>query len=540
MLSSFCMTNRSLFAALLAAFVLSILTALGLQDCFGRTPWMRLDAAAQSAIQAIEPPFDKLELFAFFAAGPITSYAAHVIQERGTNFTPDVAFISSFPVPAFQAILKAVKPRTSRTPSPDRDQAYELLRKAYDAQRNRQFVSSGETYQQALQLAPNSATLHLAYAADLMLSQNVTASDEQSRLALKLWPEYAEAHGMLALSMTFQKRFPEAELESRETLRIFPQHASAKFTLAHSLTNQRKYKEALPAIREAMAATPSMTALRKFLGIALVETGDTASGIEQLSSYVKIAPNDAEGHYYLGVALRLKGSSSDAHAEFLEALRLAPNNPQYEVAAHPGAAASATDTAGGSKPEDGSISENIYTNRFFGFTYQFPKGWAVLSSEAARSMVEIGGIFLATGDPAEEDVKKAVERQSHPLLYVMEGRVGNQPISMKTVMVTALDVRHEPGRTTAEMYARAVAQRFKQAGMPMEPSASPEERSIGGRSFWKVNFSVRTAAGVGHGTEFVTSDKGYLLMFVLGGPDLASLGEVEKSFDSIHFLNNAN
>jgi tetratricopeptide (TPR) repeat protein len=530
------MSIRLPVVVLLTASLLSSFPPAGLQNCFAQSSSKPTDPATHQITRAAEPPFDKLELFGLFAAGPTSTYAAHMIEERGTNFTPDANFISSFPVPAFQAILKTVKPRASRTSAPDRDQAYELLRKAYNAQRNRQFVSSGETYQQALQLAPNSATLHLAYAADLMLSHNFNASDEQSRLSLKLWPEYAEAHGMRALSMTLQKRFPEAELESRETLRIFPQHPSAKFTLAHSLTNQRKYKEALPAIREAMAATPSMTALRKFLGIALVETGDTASGIEQLSSYVKIAPDDAEGHYYLGVALRLKSSSSDAHAEFLEALRLQPNNPQYEVAAHPGAAASTADTAGGPKPEDGSVSENIYTNRFFGFTYQFPKGWAVLSSEAAKSMVEIGGIFLATGDPAEEDVKKAVERQSHPLLFVMEGRVGNQPISTKTVMVTALDVRHEPEQTTAEVYARAVAQRFKQAGMPMEPNASPEERSIGGRSFWKVNFSVRTAAGVGHGTEFVTADKGYLLMFVLGGPDLASLGEVEKSLQSIHFL----
>jgi hypothetical protein len=64
-------------------------------------------------------------------------------------------------------------------------------------------------------------------------------------------------------------------------------------------------------------------------------------------------------------------------------------------------------------------------------------------------MVEIGAVFLATGDPAEEDVKKAVQRQSHPLLYVMEGRAGNQPMSMKTVTVSAVDVRHEPGQTTA-------------------------------------------------------------------------------------------
>jgi tetratricopeptide (TPR) repeat protein len=529
------MTIRLPLVVLLTASLLLSFPPTGIQNCFAQSFLKPTDQTTRAT-----EPFDKLELFGLFAAGPISSYAAHVIQERGTNFTPDAAFISSFPVPAIQAILKTVKPRASRTPAPDRDQAYELLRKAYDAQRNRQFVSSGETYQQALQVAPNSATLHLAYAADLMLSHNFTASDEQSRLALKLWPEYAEAHGMLALSMTFQKRFPEAEQESRETLRIFPQHTSTKFTLAHSLTNQRKYKEALPAIREAMAAAPSMTALRKFLGIALVETGDTASGIEQLSSYVKIAPNDAEGHYYLGVVFRLKGSSSDAHAEFLEALRLQPTNPQYEVAAHPGAASSTVGATVGPKPEDGSISENIYTNKFFGFTYQFPKGWSVLSSEAARSTVEIGGVLLATGDPAEEDIKKATKRQSHPLLYVMEGRVGSQPISMKTVMLTALDIRHEPRETTAESYARAVSQGFKQAGMPMEPSDYLEEQSIGGRSFWKVSFSVRTATGTGHGAEFVTADKGYLLMFIFGGPDAASVGEIEKSLQSIHFLETSN
>src|SRR5882762_12015668 len=77
-------------------------------------------------------------------------------------------------------------------------------------------------------------------------------------------------------------------------------------------------------------------------------------------------------------------------------------------------------------------------------------------------------------------------------------------------------------------------------GCPWSLALLLRKRSIGGRSFWKVNFSVQTAAGVGHGTEFVTSDKGYLLMFVLGGPDLASLGEIEKSLQSLHFLEASN
>lgn len=118
----------------------------------------------------------------------------------------------------------------------------------------------------------------------------------------------------------------------------------------------------------------------------------------------------------------------------------------------------------------------------------------------------------------------------------MEGRVGNQPLSMKTVMATALDVRQVP-TTTAQSYIEAVAQRLKQAGTPMESSSPPEERSIGGRTFWSATFSVRMATGIRYVSEIVTVDKGYLLMFVCGGPDLASLSEIEKSLQSIHFLN---
>jgi Flp pilus assembly protein TadD len=527
------MSRGLLLETLTTAFLLSILTVLGLQNCLGQNLGTPLDLAAQSTTQVKESPFDKLELFAFFAAGPTNGYAIHVIHQRGTNFTPDATFISSFPIPDKQTILRTVKPHVSHSPSPDRDQAYELLRKAYEAQRNRQFSSASDGYQQALQLAANSATLHLAYAANLLLSHNYASADEQAHQSLRLWPEDAEAHALLALSMTLQRRFPEAELESREALRIFPQHISAQFTLAHSLTNERKYKEALPVIREAMAAWPNMTALTKFLGIALVETGETATGIERLSSYVKLAPDDAEGHYYLGVALRLRGSSEEAHGQFLEAVRLQPNNPQFEAAAHPDKRISTTNATPGPKPEDGTVSGNSYTNEFFGFTYQFPMGWAVLSAEAARAMLEIGGNIISTGDPTEEDLKKAVRGESHQLLYVMESRAGSQPISLKTVMVSALEM--QPAPISAESYIKSVGQRFSQTGGPLEVSGSPEERSIGGRTFWKRNFLVHTATGKGYAAQWVTTDKGYLLMFSLTAPDPKTLEDLEKSLDTIHF-----
>lgn len=526
----------SMYKKMRTACLLSILAALSLEGSFALGPWTTLDAAAQSILQekTNEPPFDKLELFAFFAAGPISSYSAYVIQQRGSNFTPDRDFISYFPIPEKQNILRNVKPRVAHTPSLDRDQAYELIRKAYDAQRNHKFASASESYQQALQLAANSASLHLAYASNLLLSHNYSTADEQMRQSIKLWPENAEAHGMLALSMTLQRRSAEAELESKEALRIYPQHQSAKFTLAHSLINQHKYKEALPVVREAMSAMPSMTALGKFLGIALVETGDTAAGIEQLSSYVKLAPSDAEGHYYLGVALRLKGSAAEAHAQFIEATRLQPNNPQFEVATHPDTTVSGPDPNSGPRSEDGTVSGNTYSNRFFGFTYQFPKGWAVLSAEAARAILEIGGNIISTGDPTEQDLNKAAREKGHQLLYVMESRTGNQPISGRTVMVSAIEMRPSP--LTAESYTKALGQRFREKGGALEVKGFPEERAIGGRSFWKQDNLIHTASGTAYGVQFLTTEKGYLLMFSLSAPDPKTLEDLEKTLESIHFL----
>jgi tetratricopeptide (TPR) repeat protein len=528
---------RLLCSILVLTILLSVHSLASPQECFGQiSPSVQNKSTASSTVREEQSPFDKLELFGFFAAGPMNSYASQVVQARGTSFTPDAAFIASFPYPGFQQILKNIKPRAARTPSPDRDAAFALLRKAWDAKQNRQFGIASEDFQQALQLAANSATLHLAYATSLLLSQNYPVAEAQARQSLKLWPGNAVAHGLLALSLTAQKQFAEAELESREALRIFPDDHSATFTLGLSLTHEQKYKEAIPFLRAAMPLMHNLPALEKYLGICLVETGETADGIDQLSLYAKASPEDAEGHYYLGVGLRQKGKSERANAEFAEALRLQPNNAQYEAAAHPDSNQSTGDTPSGPKLDDGSVSDNVYTNNFFGFTYEFPRAWVSLSSDAARAVMEIGGAIVSTGDPTETDLRKAAGRKGHPLLYAVESRAGNQAISMKSVMVSAFDLGTGPA-LTPESYLKSIGQRFKQAGAPIEPNGAPVLRTIGGRNFWKGDFLVHTSRGTSYVSQFVSIDKGCLLLFVLSSPDLPALRDIEKSLASVRFLN---
>src|SRR5579859_2855587 len=524
---------------LLATTLLSFLGLGDPQDCVAQVASKASETtASHSASRKEQVPFDKLELFAFLAAAPPDPYARQVIQERGANFAPDAAFIASFPFPGFQVILRNVRPRGARVTFPDRDAAYELLRRAWDANRKRQFASASENYERALQVAPNSATLHLAYATNLMFAKNYPAADVQARESLKLWPENGDAHGALALALTAQRQFPQAESEAREALRIFPNHHSAMFALAMSLTYERKYTEAIPVAQNLIAAIPTMPETRKFLGISLFETGKIEEGISQLSLYVKNAPKDSEGYYYLGVALRSKGRSEEARAQFAEALRLQPSNPVYEAAAHPDATVSATDAVTGPRAEEGSISENVYTNKFFGFTYEFPKGWVSESEAAARAVMNNGAALILKDDPTEADIKKAAGSKSHPLLYVVERGTGNQTISLKSVMVIAVDIGQVP-EVTGESFLKSIVQRYKQTGLPMELSETPEETTIAGRNFWKGTLAIQTAMGSHYASQFVTTDKGYLLVFVVGGPDPMSLQEIEKSLGSVHFVDNS-
>jgi tetratricopeptide (TPR) repeat protein len=313
--------------------------AAGMPLCFVLSFSMRARLAQTSPIPAAPPtlpgaitdqqsPFDKLELFALFAAGPSAPYASQVIHERGCSFTPDAAFIAAFPTPAFQEILRSIKPRVARKSSPDRDAAYEWLTRALDTTHRRQFAISDEDYQKALKLTPDSATLHLAYAANFLLVPDGVKAEAEARRSLELWPDNAEAHGILSLAFMAQRNVAGAIEEARKTLRIFPQHTSAKFQLGVALAQNHQYEEAIPALRNALVVLPNVPALHKFLGISLLQTKQIDEAIGQLTWYVNAAPTDPEGHSFLGTALRAAGRQGEADSEFQQATRPKSRNSQ--------------------------------------------------------------------------------------------------------------------------------------------------------------------------------------------------------------------
>jgi tetratricopeptide (TPR) repeat protein len=513
--------------------------------CLAQAPSASLaTATAQQTVSTEQPPFDRLELLAFVAGQFSASYASQEIRRRGADFTPDAAFLSAVrslgTTPDLLDTLRNLKPRAAKSHSPEGDEAYATLLRVIEDLHKKHFVSAGEGYQQALQFAPNSATLHLAYAVDLLLIQNYREAEVQSRRSLEFWPDDAEAHVMLASALSGQNRDTEAIPEAREALRIFPQHKFALVQLGFCLTRGRQFAEAIPVLREAISRTPEMPLLHKHLGISLFHTGEIDGAIEELTVFLKTNPNDAEAHYDLGAALRSKDRQSEAQAQFREAARLEPTNPLYATVTDPGAAQNSFDISASPRPDAGSISGNLYTNTFFGFSFEFPKGWTVLSADAARSTAQLGGALLANGDPMLQDVMKTGVGNSYPLLFVIEGMVKNQMLGTRSIQIHALDKRIARDVKSGEDFLRTSAVMYKEMGMPLEIIGTPEELPVGGRSFWKANLTVRMNNGLQHGAEIATVDKGFVLLFVFVGSDAAGLEEIVKAMQSVRFLQSAN
>ncbi len=434
-----------------------------------------------------EPPFDRLELLAFTSHTLDNTYGSRPSAAVESTSTPcgrgQNSTIQWFASRDCEGGKRA-KPKTINHPSADRERALVSLKLALEDERGGQPKAADVDFKRALEYADNSAALHAAYAGYLLLQKRFSEAEVQSRRSLEIWPDNADAHVMLAVALTSERKSAEAVPEARESLRIDPDHKSGLVILGFSLSGSGQYAEAIPVLRKALVWPLNLPIIYKHLGTCLVHTRDFDGAIKALTIFLETNPNDAEAHYFLGVALREKGNASDAAVQFREAKRIAPENPLYS------AVADTTDSAEtqladsklpGPKPEDSFLSGNMYTNTFFGFSYEFPKGWLVLSADSNKALTRIGGSILANGDPVLADVAEAAARNMHSLLFV--GKEATKGISsgFNTIQISALDKRFAPDDKSGKEFATAMAaalqyrvQAFRSSGRPSHSTSAAE------------------------------------------------------------------
>jgi len=498
-------------------------------------------AAPQPAqATASQPPYDRLELLATLRAYESKPYLIEKIRTRGVDFTPDAAFLQAVAAPirtpdVLQAIAESKRPGSPE--SPDRRKAYLILT---GVGLLRLTPAGREQYEAALALAPDSAALHMIYGGAFLLIADFRDAETQERTSLELWPGDADAHVALLLALAGQERDDEAITEAREALRIYPNHKVALMELGMELTRDRQFKEAVPVLREAIARAPEISVLHKHLGLSLFNTGDIEGAVAEDALYLQANPNDSEGHYDLGVALRAQGHPDDAQAQFREAARLDPSNPLFGALANPSAAQNGPEGAGGQRPDDASVDGNIYTNKFFQFSLQFPEDWTVMSADAQKNVAKLGGEMLAGRDQFFLDAHQAFAAHSYPLFFVTAGKSGDRSYSTRSIQISALDPTVTTGITSAADFLTSSAKIAQQLQTPVQSVGPPVGMTVGGRLLWRMDMTMRINDSLSYFTEIVTIERGYLLLFVLSSPDQQGLDEILHSMSTLRFIQNSN
>jgi len=509
-----------------------ILLTLSLSAAQAQNP--RASRASKPDLQsfpAYVSPFDKLELTAFLAAGPYPPAAADAIRKRGLDFIPQDPFLVSYPSATIQRVLAHPRPIKPQPLPPNRQQALALLSKLAINIRDQRCAHAGENLQEALRLVPDSAGLHFDAAACAMSAQNWSQVEKESRESLRLWPGNADGHLLLAYALNNQGHSEDAVPEARTVLRIFPDHKGGIMQLGIALARSGKYAEAIPILKQSSILNQQATLVDKLLGYSFIETNQASHAVGPLTFYLQRVPTDAEAHYLLGTALRAMNEKEAARSQFEEALKLDPHNERFQAAVHPEAATPSSSQ----KPDLGSVSGNLYSNDFFEFTYEIPDGWTVLSTEAGRALVEVGGALISTGDPTEPETKKVALQRGYPLLTLMQGREKNQALAPRFVQIAALDAHGAPDMDTLS-FQTAVMNRLKQSGAGFDPQEAPKNISLAGREFANSHFVAHVASGQLYSSQYVRKEKGFMLMITLSAPDPTSLATMESNLNSLHFL----
>jgi len=154
-------------------------------------------------------------------------------------------------------------------------------------------------------------------------------------------------------------------------------------------------------------------------------------------------------------------------------------------------------------PDAGTISGNTYHNQFFGFTYEFPKGWMV---------------------------SQATEPSSKPGVYVLLFAFQHHHFpEISAILVRA--VKLSSPDTTAKEFLLSEYPEQEQRGA--KPQGEPKGISVNGWSFYLSRFKQKVGGGVIDQEYLATTQKGYALEFFLSSNQKEVFKAMQKTINTL-------
>jgi len=309
-----------------------------------------LSAAAQTPNAAPPKPLTRAQILALLAGDVPSSRVTMLVQERGINFAPTVAFLEQVQkgggeddlVKALHSAhvttnMNGTQPSTPHASEAKLEEAKQEELAQHTAQgaesfQDHHYAEAEAEYRAAIKLDPQNSDLHMALSRALNAQGKTEEGMREAHLAIRLNPESDMAHFALGNSLRLQEDWAGAAAEYREALRLNPNYDMTHNNLGLTLRRQDNLDGAIAEFRKTLSLNPNNEMAMANLGNALDSKGDWDGAIAQFRDLSRLKPNMPGPHFRLGQLLEKMGEPRRAVKEFREAMDLAPENRQFKAA----------------------------------------------------------------------------------------------------------------------------------------------------------------------------------------------------------------
>jgi Flp pilus assembly protein TadD/4-amino-4-deoxy-L-arabinose transferase-like glycosyltransferase len=184
------------------------------------------------------------------------------------------------------------------------------------------FDAVAAQFEASLQLDPDQAQTHLAYANYLAAHDRAADALPHYASASALDPLLADAHNDLGNALGRLGRRPEALDAYRRATEIEPGFFEARYNLGYELLRDGRAADAAAELEAAVLANGNDFEARHQLGRALIDAGRPMEAVAHLRAAVQQRPDLALPKIALGHALEQLGQREEALREYRQALEL--------------------------------------------------------------------------------------------------------------------------------------------------------------------------------------------------------------------------
>ncbi|HET6384401.1 MAG TPA: hypothetical protein VFJ58_13490 [Armatimonadota bacterium] len=188
-----------------------------------------------------------------------------------------------------------------------------------------------------------------------------------------------------------------------------------------------------------------------------------------------------------------------------------------------------------SSPADGSVTNGVYKNSFFGLSMPIPNGWTIASQETEQHLSALGGRLVAGNNKSMQASMDAAKTGTYHLLNVSEHPIGAPVVYNPSVIVMAESEAAYPGIQTGSDFLFQLKRLLEHSALRWRAVGSSVPETVGGKSFYRLDGTMQVMGMTVWQSYFVTIDRRYALSFIISAGSADQLAQMRKIVHAVTF-----